>query len=123
MQRTRIGQVRNLPGPDDAPEPDFTGMARCYFSADVAPRCGLHAVGTHDDARDEVIAIPEVQAHPGGLVGQAHQSVAEADVVLWHRGGEKPLEGYAMESQQWRSHSLPVPLSDGMGPQQPAVQP
>src|SRR5215470_3246442 len=123
MQGSGIRQARSLPGRDDAPEPDFTGMARYHFSADVAPRCRLHAVSTYDDARDDVIAVSEVQAHASGLVGQAHQPVTEADVFRWHRSGEKTLEGYAMEGQQRRPHILPVPLPYGMGPDQPAVSP
>ena len=89
MQSSGIRQVHSLPGRDDAPKPDFTGMARYHFAADVAPRCRLHAVSTYDDVRDDVIAVPEVQAHASGLVGQAHQPVTEADVFRWHRSGEK----------------------------------
>jgi hypothetical protein len=68
MQRSGIRQAWSLPDRDDAPEPDFTGMPRCYFSANVTPRCRLHAVGANDDARNEVTAIPEVQAQASVLV-------------------------------------------------------
>jgi hypothetical protein len=49
--------------------------------------------------------------------------VTEADVFPWHRSGEKALEGCAMESQQRRPHILPVPLPDGVGPEQLTVLP
>ena len=52
-----------------ATKPDFTGMGRRYISADVAPCCGMHAVNTSNDARNDVIPVLEVQAHASGLVG------------------------------------------------------
>jgi hypothetical protein len=44
-------------------------MGRLYVSADVSPHCGMYAVNTGDDARNNVIALLKLQAHPGELIG------------------------------------------------------
>lgn len=123
MKRSRIRQVLQLPGRDDATKPDLAGVGWRYISADVAPRCGIYAVSTSDDARHDVIAFLEVQAHSGGLVGYADQPMTQLDAFRRDGGCEETLKGRAMECQQRRAHLLPVPLPYWMRPDEPTVPP
>ena len=104
-------------------KPDLTGMGRRHVSADVAPRGGMYAVNTSDDARNDVIAFLEVQAHASGLVGQADQAVIQLDTFRRYRGGKETLKSPAMKCQERRAHLLPVPLSYWMGPEEPTILP
>src|SRR5215472_9986313 len=116
IQCRRIRQVLRLLNGDDATEADLARIGRHDIPAHIAPHCGIYAINACDKTRHYIIAVVEVQAYPGRLIGQTYQTMTQAYAFCRHRADKDTLKSGAVEGYVWRTNFPPIPLSNRMRP-------